>query len=104
MSEPHLSDEQLARLRKLAEVATPAPWRSMIEGRDHSAGDNFIMRGGDSDRRQDLYLNLDGGTASPTDHDFIAAARNFMVPLLDEIERLRREIKGLRTGIHDLEN
>lgn len=91
MSE-HITDEEIERLRKLAEAASPPPWRSMIEGRDHHAGDNFIMIGREDDRDEDLYLNCDSGPASVADHDFIAAARNFIVSLLDEIDRLRRDL------------
>ncbi len=66
----------------------------MIERRDHHAGDNFIMIGREDDRDEDPYLNRDSGPASAADHDFIAAARNYMGPLLGEIDRLRRELEG----------
>lgn len=92
MNEQPITDDALERLRKLADMASPPPWRSMIEGRDHHAGDNFIMIGREDDRDEDLYLNCDSGPASTADHDFIAAARNFIGPLLDEIERLRSEL------------
>jgi hypothetical protein len=94
MSEPRISDEQLKTLRKLADGASPPPWQSMIEGRDHQAGDNFVMIGREDDRDEDLYLSHDSGPASAADHDFIAAARNHIDALLDEIDRLRAELQG----------
>lgn len=50
----------------------------MVEGRDHHGGDSFIMMGAEDDRDEDLYLNRDSGLASVADHDFIAAARNYI--------------------------
>lgn len=88
-----ITDEELEQLRKLADAASPPPWRSMIEGRDHHSGDNFIIIGRDDDRDEDLYLNRDSGPASVADHDFIAAARNYIGALLEEIDRLRDELE-----------
>ena len=68
--------------------------RSMIEGRDHVAGEDFIMIGSDDDRAEDLYLHRETNLASEADHEFIAAARNWIEPLLDEIDRLRERAKG----------
>jgi hypothetical protein len=45
------------------------------------------------DRDEDLYLSRDSGPAGVADHDFIAAARNLMIDLLDEIDRLRGELE-----------
>lgn len=87
MSKP--TEVDLDMLRNLTAAASPAPWRSMIEGRDHTSGDTFIMIGEGDDRGEDLYLSRDSGPANGTDHDFIAAARNWMEELLDEIEGLR---------------
>jgi hypothetical protein len=64
MNQPYLTDDELQELRRLADAATPAPWRAMIEGRNHRAGDSFIMTGGEGDRREDLYLNRDSGPAA----------------------------------------
>ena len=76
-----ISDETIDNLRTLAAAASPAPWHSMIEGRDHQSGDSFIRTGSGDD----IYLI----PATPGDQDFIAAARNSIGDLLDEIERLR---------------
>ena len=49
--------------------ATPGPWRSFVEGRDHTSGSNFIMTGQGDDRHEDIELS--GATIE--DQDFIAA-------------------------------
>ena len=61
----------------------------MIEGRDHTSGDSFIMVGRADDRDEDMYVTRDSGPPSRPDLDFIAAARNYLPRLLDEIARLR---------------
>ena len=91
MNEHHVSDAELDELRRLCSAATPAPWRAMVEGRDHSAGDSFIMIGREDDRDEDMYVSRDSGPASTPDLDFIAAARNYLPRLIDEIADLRRE-------------
>jgi hypothetical protein len=52
---------------------------------DHESGDGFIMTGEGASRGEDLYLS--GGAGA--DQDLIAAARNALPRLLQEIERLR---------------
>jgi hypothetical protein len=91
MSEHHVSDAEIDELRRLGERATPAPWRAMIEGRDHTSGDSFIMIGRDGDRDEDMYVSRDSGPASASDLDFIAAARNYLPRILDELADLRRK-------------
>jgi hypothetical protein len=84
-----LSAEELARLRKLSETGSPEPWTAMVEGRDFTAGDSFIMIGREDDRDEDMYISRDSGPAWSADLDLIAQARTFLPRLLDEIERLR---------------
>ena len=91
MNEHHVSDAELDELRQLCASATPEPWRAMVEGRDHSSGDSFIMIGRDDDRDEDMYVSRDSGPASASDLDFIAAARNYLPRLVDEIAELRRQ-------------
>jgi hypothetical protein len=91
MNEQHVSDGELDELRRLCESATPAPWRAMVEGRDHTSGDSFIMVGGDDDRDEDMYVSRDSGPAMASDLDFIAAARNYLPRLIDEITELRHQ-------------
>ena len=91
MNEHHVSDAELDDLRRLCASAAPAPWRAMVEGRDHSSGDSFIMVGPDGDRDEDMYVTRDSGPASTSDLDFIAAARNYLPRLIDEVVERRRE-------------
>jgi hypothetical protein len=91
MNEQHVSDAELDELRRLSASATPAPWRAMVEGRDHSSGDSFIMVGDEDDRDEDMYVSRDSGPAMASDLDFIAAARNYLPRLVEEIAELRRQ-------------
>ncbi|WP_322419203.1 hypothetical protein [Mesorhizobium huakuii] len=74
---------ELEMIKNRCAQATPWPWSSFVEGRDHTSGSNFIMTGhGGED------FELSGGTVA--DQDFIAHARQDIPRLLAEIERLRR--------------
>jgi hypothetical protein len=61
-------------------AATPGPWHSSVEGRDHESGSSFIRTAGDD-------IELCGGTVA--DQDFIAHARQDVPRLIAEIRRLR---------------
>ena len=89
MTGNRLTDAEIDELRRMSERATPAPWRAMIEGRDHTSGDSFIMVGREDDRDEDMYVSRDSGPASSADLDFIAAARNYLPRLLEELTKLR---------------
>ena len=67
-------------IKERCEKATPGPWKSYIEGRDHTSGSSFIRTSGDD-------IELFGATAN--DQDFIAAARQDVPALIGEIIRLR---------------
>jgi hypothetical protein len=82
-----LEEFELLTLRQLAADASPAPWVSYVEGRDHDSGDNFIQVNDGDDA--DMYVFRDTTPASAADQDFIAAARNLVPKLLDELDRLR---------------
>jgi hypothetical protein len=85
----HLSDDAMLELERLSAAADPPPWKAMVEGRDHTAGDSFIQVGDGSARREDLYVSRDGAPAGAVDLDLIAAARNALPLLLDEVRRSR---------------
>ena len=74
---PELLD--LAAVRQRCAMATPGPWKSYIEGRDHTSGSNFIMSRGED-------IELLGATEA--DQDFIAHARQDIPLSLAEIDRL----------------
>ena len=84
-----LSDLELAEMRQRCDRATPGPWRSFVEGRDHTSGSNFIMTGQGKSRGDDIELS----GAMPADQDFIANARQDIPRLLDEIARLKTLIR-----------
>lgn len=87
-----LSEQALAEIAGRQRAATAGPWRSMIEGRDHTSGDSFIMTGTDDARGPDLYLTWDplaGEDQRRLDQDFIAAAHQVVPELVAEIRRLR---------------
>ncbi|HZZ91128.1 MAG TPA: hypothetical protein VFE23_01110 [Usitatibacter sp.] len=84
-----LSAEDLISIAARESAATPGPWKSMIEGRDHESGSSFIMTGATGHRGPDIELH--GATAA--DYDFIAACRQDVPRLLAEIQRLRTRLK-----------
>lgn len=76
-------------IRRRLESAAPGPWTSMVEGRDHTSGDSFIMVGPPDRRAADFYLTRGTHPASAADQDFVAAARQDIPRLLREIQRLK---------------
>ncbi len=68
-------------IKERCEKATLGPWKSYIEGRDHTSGSSFI-------RTADEDIELTGATTN--DQDFIAAARQDVPALIEEIYRLRQ--------------
>jgi hypothetical protein len=89
MDDGSVSDELLDELWRLHELSTPPPWRSSIEGRDHSSGDSAIFTGLDDARGDDLFVMTYGRPADANDLDLIAAARTYLPRLISEIRRLR---------------
>src|SRR5690606_29917376 len=88
-----LTPERLAELRRIAEAATPGPWRLRTDPR-YDDVDRFVIA---SDERAHIVETTQGG--SWTDED-LANARYIVtfdpptvLDLLDEIERLRRQAK-----------
>ena len=84
MSDELVSNEELHKIKSRCDAATPGPWISFLEDRDHLSGESFIARGAN---RVEADLYLSGATDS--DIDFIAHARQDIPLLLGEIERLK---------------
>jgi len=84
-----LTGDELRAIKARCESATPGPWRSYVEGRDHTSGSSFIMTGAGTSRGEDIELL----GATPADQDFIAHAREDVLLLLAEIENLRRQLR-----------
>ena len=61
-----MTDDELRIIKERCEKATPGPWISFIEGRDHTSGSSFIRTAGED-------IELSGATDA--DQDFIASCR-----------------------------
>ncbi len=83
------TEAELDEIRARCDAATAPPWRSFVEGRDHTSGSSFIMRGEGTSRHEDIELT--GATVA--DQDFIAHARQDVPHLVAEVVRLRRVLK-----------
>jgi hypothetical protein len=88
-----LTDAQLDEIDSRARLATPGPWKSYVEGRDHQSGTSFIMTGTSEGRGPDIELS--GATLA--DQDFIASSRQDVPNLVNEVRRLR----ALLVGVHN---
>lgn len=80
-----LTDDELDAIEKRVDKTQPAPWKSFVEGRDHTSGSNFIRTGEGINRGEDIELT--GATVE--DQDFIAAARQDVPLLLNEVRALK---------------
>lgn len=82
-----MTDKELKKIEVRCSKATPGPWVSYIEGRDHESGCDFIMTSGED-------IELTGATHD--DQDFIANARQDIPALINEIYNLKSEICKLK--------
>jgi hypothetical protein len=83
------TDAELDEMDRRVGAASPAPWESFVEGRNHESGDSFILIGGLDDTSPDMYVTHDGAPAPAGDLDFIAHARQDVPRLVAEVRRLR---------------
>ncbi|EMN92493.1 hypothetical protein [Leptospira weilii] len=81
-----LSLNELEEIKKRWGASTPGPWKSFIEGRDHTSGSDFI-------RTSKNDIELSG--ASVADQDFIANAKQDIPRLIAEIEFLWKIISTI---------
>lgn len=84
-----VSDEVLARIEQLMTRCDQGPWTAYVEGRDHLAGDDFILTGVDDDRGEDIYVTRDSGPAPAEYLDLIALLRTHAPELIAELRRWR---------------
>ena len=87
-----MMDQDIIEINKRVELATKGPWKSYIEGRDHSSGNDFIMTG--VSENEDIWSKARGTDIELTgaikaDQDFIANTRQDIPKLLHEVERLK---------------
>ena len=78
-----MTDDDLKQIAARCEIATAGPWRSWVEGRDHTSGSSFISTSG-----EDIELVA----TNVADQDFMAAARQDVPNLLAEVTRLRARL------------
>jgi hypothetical protein len=87
-----MTHEQLQILRALCEKATPGPW----EYHKSESGDGVLCpRGG--------YVVEVGHGTTNNDAAFIAAARDALPALLDEVERLRERLDDIQQHAEESE-
>jgi hypothetical protein len=84
-NDEEITTEELNVIEQRCNAATPGPWVSYVEGRDHTSGESFILRGLEGNLEEDLYLT--GATVA--DQDFIANARQDIPRLIREVKRLK---------------
>ena len=77
-----MTEEELKEIENRCNKATKGPWKSMIEGRDHTSGDSFIMTDG-----EDIYIS---NPLFDNNQDFIASARQDIPKLIEEIRKLKK--------------
>jgi hypothetical protein len=78
-----VTDEDVARLRALERAATPRPWRALPIRASYDAKiQRSFVRGLDDGLHVAMRLTAD-------DAEFVAAARDAVPALLDEVDRLR---------------
>ena len=80
-----MTDKELKEIENRCSKATKGPWKSMIEGRDHTSGDSFIMTGG-----EDIYIN---NPLFDNNQDFIANAKQDIPKLIAEIRKLKSKME-----------
>lgn len=90
-----LDESDLVTIESRAAAASPGPWTSYVEGRDHWGGDDFIQISKNDDE-PDMYVMVHAvgpglTQASLADRDFIAHARQDIPRLVAEVRRLRAE-------------
>lgn len=78
-----MNDNELKIIRNRCKNATDGKWVAYIEGRDIECGSSFIMTAGND-------LEITGATVA--DYDFIAHAKQDIITLLNEIDRLRSQL------------
>ena len=80
-----MTEKELKEIEDRCNKATTGPWKSMIEGRDHTSGDSFIMTGG-----EDIYID---SPLLDNNQDFIANAKQDIPKLISEIRKLKTKTK-----------
>ena len=75
-----ITDAELREILERSLRATTGPWKSFVEGRDHTSGSNFIQTGGND-------FELSGATVE--DQDFIASSKQDIPKLVSVVAALK---------------
>jgi hypothetical protein len=81
-----LTEDELVEIEKRLGDSKNGPWKSYIEGIDHTSGSNFIMTGEGNTRGEDIEML--GATIA--DYYFISNAKQDIPKLIAEIRRLKK--------------
>ena len=84
-----MKKKELKRIESMCLAARKGPWKSFVEGRDHTSGCDFIMVGEGDSRGDDIELS----DATKADQDFIASARQDIPALIAEVRKLKKRLK-----------
>lgn len=93
-----LQGEHRARLEAILDRcngATPPPWTSFVEGRDHVSGSDLIARDAGDPAHDDLEIV----GASAADLDFLAAARHDLVQIARRLLYHPHPLRSLSTPV-----
>ncbi len=85
-----MTELELKKIEARCDAAAAGPWKSCVEGRDHTSASSFIMTGEGRERGNDIELT----GATTADQDFIAHARQDIPKLLAEVRRLEKALSG----------
>jgi hypothetical protein len=88
-----VSAHELDEMERRAEAAHQGPWISYVVGRDREACSNFIEFGCCNELGSFDFVELNGATDA--DQDFIAAARQDLPRLVNEVRMLRARLRCL---------
>jgi hypothetical protein len=88
-----LSGDELQRIERLVDSATPGPWMSYLAARDGFTESMCIELGSCNELGSFSYVELIG--CSRADQEFIASARQDVPRLLREVHALRARLRAL---------
>lgn len=75
-----ITQAELKEILQRCQRTTPGPWKSYVEGRDHTSGSDFIQTSGND-------IELSGATHE--DQDFMAASKQDIPKLVAVIADLK---------------
>ena len=83
--------KEILEIKERLNSVSPGPWISYVEGRDFTSGTSFIMIGNGNERQEDIEMP----GVKIEDQDFIAAARQDIPKLVEEVLRLKKIVGEL---------